>query len=162
MLIATELPPEPPTAPVADAPVADAPFAPDAGGVTRARGEALRYLMASVAALALDALLLWVGVKDFAMAPWLAGAFAYGAGLVLVYFLSIHWVFKERSVRDPRGEFALFAALGLVGLVLNSATLSVATALGLALPLAKGLSAGIGFTTNFISRKVLLFSGSGS
>ena len=101
-------------------------------------------------------------VKDFAMAPWLAGALSYGAGLALIYALSIHWVFKERTVSDPRGEFVLFAALGLVGLVLNSATLSVATALGLALPLAKGLSAGIGFTANFISRKVLLFSGSKS
>jgi putative flippase GtrA len=154
MLIATELRAEPSTVLVDDNPVAtDAPTA------TRTRGEALRYLAASVAALALDALLLWVGVKDFAMAPWLAGAISYFAGLVLVYWLSIHWVFKERTVRDPRGEFLLFAALGVVGLVLNSATLSVATTLGLALPLAKGLSAGIGFVANFVSRKVLLFSG---
>ena len=161
MLNATELHPEPPTALVVAAPVTtDAEVA--TGTATRTRGEALRYLLASIAALALDVLLLWVGVKDFALAPWLAGALAYGAGLVLVYVLSIHWVFRQRSVRDPRGEFVLFAALGLVGLVLNSATLSAATALGLALPLAKGLSAGIGFTANFVSRKVLLFSGSGS
>ena len=45
-----------------------------------------------------------------------------------------------------------------IGLVLNSATLYVATGLGLALPLAKVLSAALGFVTNFVSRKLLLFS----
>lgn len=121
-------------------------------------GEALRYLAASVLALGLDAGLLWFGTRGFGLASWLAGALAYGAGLVLVYVLSIRWVFSKRAVRDARGEFLLFAVLGLIGLVLNSLMLFVATGLGLTLPLAKALSAGIGFVANFVSRKVLLFS----
>lgn len=121
-------------------------------------GEALRYLAASALALALDAAMLWIGTHEFGLAPWLAGAIAYGGGLVLVYVLSVRWVFAHRAVRDARGEFVLFAALGLIGLVLNSATLYVATGLGLALPLAKALSAALGFVTNFVSRKLLLFS----
>jgi len=123
-----------------------------------AGGEALRYLIASVLALGLDAGLLWVGTHELGMPPWLAGAFAYAAGLVLVYTLSVRWVFAHRVIRDARGEFVVFAVLGLIGLLLNSATLYVATGLGLALPLAKGLSAAIGFVTNFVSRKFLLFS----
>lgn len=122
-------------------------------------GEAIRYFVVSLAALALDAGLLWIGTGFTAVPVWLSGAIAYGAGLVLVYVLSIRWVFKERRLHDPRGEFLVFAVLGLVGLVLNSTTLAVATGLGIALPLAKVLSAGIGFTANFVSRKVLLFSG---
>lgn len=123
-----------------------------------AGGEALRYLGASVLALGLDAGLLWIGTREFGLAAWLAGAFAYAAGLVLIYALSVRWVFAHRVIRDARGEFLVFAVLGLIGLLLNSATLFVATGLGLSLPLAKGLSAGIGFVTNFVSRKLLLFS----
>jgi putative flippase GtrA len=121
-------------------------------------GEAFRYLAASVAALALDAGLLAVGVRALALEPWTAGAVSYAAGLVFIYVVSIRWVFAERAVRDSKSEFAVFALLGIVGLLLNSATLYVATTAGLALPVAKALSAGIGFVANFVSRKALLFS----
>jgi putative flippase GtrA len=121
-------------------------------------GEAIRYLMASVAALALDAGLLWIGVSALTLPAWLAGAFSYGAGLVFIYLLSIRWVFAERAVGDRKSEFLAFAVLGIVGLFLNSITLFVATSFGVALPFAKVLSAGIGFIANFASRKVLLFS----
>ena len=121
-------------------------------------GEAIRYLVASLAALSLDATLLWAGVEHLRLPAWIAGTFGYGCGLVLVYGLSIRWVFARRALRSARAEFVLFAALGLVGLLLNAVTLFVATGVGLALPVAKGLSAAIGFVANFITRKVLLFS----
>ncbi len=120
--------------------------------------EVVRYLAASVAALSLDAALLWAGVERVGLPVWLAGSVAYLAGLVLIYVLSVRWVFARRAFRDARDEFVLFAALGLLGLMLNALTLFVGTALGLALPLAKAASAGIGFTANFVTRKVLLFS----
>jgi putative flippase GtrA len=123
------------------------------------RREAIRYLFASVAALTCDAAILAISVNWFGLLPWVGGAIAYLAGLVLVYLLSIGWVFDRRAIDNPVGEFAIFAALGLVGLILNSATLYIGTAAGLSLPIAKGLSAMIGFTTNFVSRKAILFSG---
>ena len=121
-------------------------------------GEAARYLIASMAALALDAGLLFVGVRFLAIAPWLAGTVAYGAGLIFIYGLATRWVFANRVVREPSQEFLVFALLGVVGLVLNSLTLFVATTIGLALPFAKVLSAGLGFVANFITRKVFLFA----
>lgn len=120
--------------------------------------EVVRYFLASVAALTLDASLLWFGVTRLALPAWFAGAIAYAAGLVLIYVLSVRWVFARRTVTDSRNEFMIFAALGLVGMALNSATLYVATSAGLALPLAKGISAAIGFVSNFISRKAILFT----
>lgn len=126
------------------------------------KGEALRYLIASLAALAVDTGLLWIAVNVFALPVWIAGAIAYLAGLILIYVLSIHWVFVRRSFLNTRGEFAVFAALGLLGLFLNSLVLFAATGLGLALPLAKVLSASAGFVTNFVSRKALLFTGQAS
>lgn len=133
--------------------------APPAVASLTTQAEAARYLAASVAALSLDAAVLWVVVEAFAVPVWLAGAIAYAAGLVLIYVLSIRWVFRRRTLHNARREFIVFALLGIIGLVLNSATLSVATALGLALPLAKALSAGIGFVSNFVSRKIFLFAG---
>ncbi len=124
--------------------------------------EAGRYFLASVAALNLDATLLWIGVTKLGLPAWVAGAIAYAAGLALIYGLSVQWVFAQRAVSDARSEFIIFAALGTVGLALNSGTLYVATAAGIALPLAKGISAAIGFVANFISRKAILFSARGS
>lgn len=120
--------------------------------------EALRYFLASVAALAFDASLLWVGVTKFGLPPWFVGAITYAAGLVLIYALSVRWVFARRVVSNPRSEFMIFAALGLFGMTLNSGTLYVATAAGLALPVAKGISAALGFVANFVSRRAILFS----
>ena len=121
-------------------------------------GEAVRYFAASLVALAVDAGLLAVGVRAFGAMPWAAGAVSYAVGLVIVYLLSTRWVFRSRAVSDARGEFIAFALLGVVGLLLNSVTLYAATACGLSLTLAKGLSAGVGFVANFVTRKVLLFS----
>lgn len=131
------------------------PFA-IAGGSRAA--EALRYALASAAALALDASLLWVGVTRFGLPPWFAGAITYAAGLVVIYLLSVRWVFARRVVPDARSEFVIFAVLGLFGMALNSGTLYAATAAGLALPIAKGISAAIGFAANFVSRRAILFS----
>jgi putative flippase GtrA len=134
------------------------PTAPVGVGRHLVAGEAARYFAASLAALLIDAGLLFIGVQGFGLPVWLAGALAYGAGLVLIYQLSIRWVFADRALHDGRSEFVVFAILGIFGLVLNSATLFVATSLGLALPFAKIVSAAIGFVANFASRKCLLFS----
>lgn len=142
-----------------DPTVADANLAPPSIEPSTRAGlaEAARYLVASIAALALDASLLLV-LAQGGLAPWLAGAIAYLAGLVLIYRLSTRWVFTHREVADHRREFVVFAALGAFGLLFNSVTLHVATSLGATLPIAKGCAAAIGFTTNFASRKLVLFT----
>jgi putative flippase GtrA len=120
--------------------------------------EPVRYLVASLAALLLDAGLLWAGVEKFGAPVWLAGAIGYLGGLILIYGLSVRWVFARRAVREPLREFAVFAALGLVGLVANSITLEAMTMLAFPLYGAKIVSAGVGFSLNFALRKLLLFS----
>ncbi len=124
----------------------------------RSLAEGARYLAASIAALALDAALLAFAATVLAWPAWLAGALGYFAGLVLIYLLSTRWVFAHRSVRDRRAEFVLFASIGLATLVLNSAVLTAAVALGLALPIGKAISAGIGFVANFALRRLCLFT----
>lgn len=119
--------------------------------------EAARYLLASTAALILDFSILWASVNWLHFPPWLAGAIGYSSGLVLIYGLSVNWVFRHRRLRDKKYEFLIFGLLGTVGLILNSLTLSLGIALGATLALAKLASAGIGFLANFLIRRKVLF-----
>ncbi|GEM_PF-1485858 len=55
----------------------------------------------------------------------IAVATGYGVGLVICYLFSIFWVFAHRSISDRRIEFAIFVAVGLVGLVLTELVMEV-------------------------------------
>ena len=121
--------------------------------------EGFRYIAAAALALAVDfgtysGLIRLLGVHYLVAAP-----IGYGLGLLLIYFLSVRWVFRERRLRDARVEFALFAAIGIAGLALNQLViwLGVEKA-GLAYETAKLVSAAVGFCFNFGGRKLALFT----
>jgi len=121
--------------------------------------EGSRYLAASAAALAIDiavylALMRIAGVHYLVAAP--AG---FACGLVTIYFLSARWAFAVRRYADRRLEFAVFAAIGLAGLLLNQAVIHAGvTDLALSPEAAKLLSALVVFGFNFSARKFMLFS----
>jgi putative flippase GtrA len=119
----------------------------------------MRYLAVSALALAVDfgtyvALIKLAGVHYLAAAP-----IAFVLGLAVSYSLSIAWVFRKRRLADARMEFAIFAVLGIAGVMLNQLIIygSVEWA-GLSYELAKMASAGAVFSFNFVSRKLLLFT----
>ena len=143
------------TAPAAAARAA----APAAGRLAQLVRETWRYFLVSLAALALDYGLL-VGLTALGHLNYLiSAAVGFSAGLALNYWLSIAFVFRERAFADRRWEFALFAAVGLAGLVLNEGLMKlfVETA-GLGYALAKIPATGVGFVFNFGVRKALLFT----
>ncbi len=121
--------------------------------------EPARYFAISGIALAVDfggllALTRWGGVP-YHMA---AGA-AFIAGLVVAYLGSVAWVFSERACRNHQVEFAVFAAIGFAGLLINEGVLTICVEwMSITLPAAKLLSAGIVFTSNYFMRKELLFT----
>lgn len=55
-----------------------------------------------------------------------AVAGGYIAGLAVCYLLSIRWVFAHRSVRNRGVEFTVFAAIGVVGLILTEIVFELA------------------------------------
>ncbi len=122
--------------------------------------EFIRYLAASAIALLADVGSLWLLTSVVQVPYLLSGALAFGIGLVIVYVLSVRWVFSERTIRSPLAEFAAFALIGVVGLALNEAILWLLTsALGLFYLVSKSASIIVVFSWNFSARKWLLFRG---
>jgi putative flippase GtrA len=118
-------------------------------------------MAASALALVMDfgsyvALIRLAGVHYLVAAP-----IGFALGLAVIYVLSIRWVFRERRIADRRAEFALFALIGLAGMALNQLIIYTGVRLLAASPeTAKIVSAGMVFCFNFVSRKLLLFTGS--
>ena len=121
--------------------------------------ESARYLIASVIALALD-FALYAGLIRLAGVHYLVAAPAgFMLGLLTIYLLSAHWAFAVRRYDDVRLEFALFAAIGGAGLLLNQAVIYAGVAAAdLSPESAKLVSAALVFGFNFSARKLLLFS----
>lgn len=120
--------------------------------------EFVRYFLASAVALLVDAGLLWLLTSIFAVPYLISGAIAFTAGLVIVYVLSITWVFEARTLRDPVVEFVTFALIGIAGLLLNEIILWFFTSLvGLYYFFSKAISVIFVFSWNFAVRRLLLF-----
>jgi putative flippase GtrA len=121
--------------------------------------EGSRYLLASALALAVDAgtyvaLIRLAGIHYLVSAP-----IGFGIGVILIYHLSTHWVFRDRRLSDARREFAIFVFIGILGLLLNELIIFLGVdRLALSYELAKVASAGIVFGFNFSARKLLLFT----
>lgn len=122
-------------------------------------GEGTRYLLAAGAAFAVD-LALYSALIRFAGVHYLAAAPAgFALGLATVYLLSVRWVFRVRRIADRRTEFALFAAIGLLGLLVNEGVIYAAVEHArLSFEGAKLVSGAVVFGLNFVLRKLLLFT----
>lgn len=81
------------------------------------------------------------------------------AGLVVNYLLCISLIFDFRAIERTSHEFALFAAIGIVGLLLNDALIWLLTELAdYHYLISKLLAAAMVLILNFTLRRRLLFS----
>ena len=121
--------------------------------------ELFGYAIASVVALGVDMGLLKALVS---LAGWhylAAATVSFIVGTVVAYTISVGLAFDSRRVTNRSVEFLYFAALGVVGLGVNAAAISVCVSLvGLALMQAKLVAATCTFFANFSLRRALLFS----
>jgi putative flippase GtrA len=124
----------------------------------RTAGEFARYFACSAIALAADFGLYSLGLVLGLGYP-VAAVFGFTAGLWIAYVLSIRFVFRERTLSNGLGEFTIFAAIGVFGLLLTEALLWLLVSRAGLHPLAaKLVTAGAVFITNFALRKGILFT----
>jgi putative flippase GtrA len=121
--------------------------------------EGVRYFGASALALAIDVaaytgLIYVAGVHYLVAAP-----VGFALGLALIYLISVRWVFAVRRLADRRVEFTVFTLIGLAGMGINELVIYAGVdRFALGPVLAKLVSAGLVFSFNFATRKLLLFT----
>ena len=124
--------------------------------------EFARYFAASALAFLVDLGLYRLGLVVGASYA-VAACVGFVAGLAVAYVLSVRWAFRVRGLKDARAEFAVFALVGVGGLLLTEALLWLQIdVLGLDRVLAKVSAAGGVFLFNFGLRKALLFTRRGA
>jgi putative flippase GtrA len=88
-----------------------------------------------------------------------ANILSVSAGLIVNYLLSVRLVFSERRFADRRAEFAIFVAIGVAGVAINTALVWLfVVPVGLAILIGKIAAAGVSFVFNFAARRLLLFT----
>ena len=121
--------------------------------------EALSYTAASAFALLIDIAILYMLVHFLSWWYLAAAAASFLTGLAVGYSLCVAFVFRFRRLKDPRIEFLSFAAIGGVGLLINTLVMGFAVKfLGMHYLIAKCAAAGFTFVWNFLSRRTLLFA----
>lgn len=120
--------------------------------------EALLYAAVSAFSLGVDIATLFILVQYFLSPYLLASTVSYSAGLCVGYVLCITAVFKNRRLKRQPLEFAGFAVVGVIGLVINAAVMSFAVGyMGIHYLSAKFSASFVTFTWNFCARRRLLF-----
>lgn len=118
-----------------------------------------RYFLVGGVAFMSDFALLYLLTEFGRLHYLLSASLAFLAGTAVNYALSVNWVFQHRSVDNRLHEFALFALIGILGLILNAALMWCFTELARLHYLgSKTIAAALILLFNFGARKVLLFS----
>ncbi|WP_124098614.1 GtrA family protein [Ruminococcus sp. Marseille-P6503] len=129
-----------------------------------------RYCFVGGLAFAVDAGSLVVFKEAFEMNTNLAAVISFVLGLSINYLLSTCWIFKNSKLSSRLAEFAAFAVIGVIGLLMNVAIiwffedfLGPKKPLGNLMPQSKYYIAGklvstvIVFVWNFFARKFIIF-----
>jgi putative flippase GtrA len=140
-----------------DRPVVAAADPGEAAGARQALGELARYFVASAIALGVDTGLYALGLR-LHLGYQVAAVLGFVGGLSVAYLISIRWAFRTRRLGNARIEFAVFAVIGVLGLLLTEALLWLQIDVLAVGPLPAKLVAACGvFLFNFGARKCVLF-----
>ncbi|MFC4475113.1 GtrA family protein [Comamonas denitrificans] len=121
--------------------------------------ELARYFLVSLIGLLIDLSLFSVAMRLGGASWFFAAILGFSAGVASVWWLSILFVFKNRSLgQSPAIEFVSFLFIGILGLGVTESVLLVGIeVLKIQPELSKISAAGGTFVFNFALRKLLLF-----
>jgi putative flippase GtrA len=119
----------------------------------------VKYGIAGFVAFIVDVSILYT-LTEYAGINYLVSAvFAFSVGMVIVYLLSVQWVFKKRKFKNRHHEFWIFVLIGIVGLVLNELIIFLFTEyFAFYYLISKVIATVIVYFWNFFNRKYLLFN----
>jgi putative flippase GtrA len=122
-------------------------------------GQMLRYSISGAIAFSVDITLLFI-LTEFTVLNYLISAgISFTIGMLVVYLLSINWVFSKRSLKSRHKEISVFFIIGIIGLGLNEVIIWSFTELGNIHYLkSKLISTAIVYFWNFFNRKYILFN----
>lgn len=118
-----------------------------------------QYVLVGGIAFVVDFSMLY-GLTHYAALHYLVSATAgFLVGLLVSYLLCIGWIFHFRAIESAPNEFAIFAGVGIVGLLLNNGIIFALTEWAqLHYLLSKIIAAALILAFNFSLRRALLFT----
>ncbi len=118
-----------------------------------------RYLFVGGFAFVVDFGLLFL-LTDCASFYYIVSAtISFIAGLGVNYLLSTRWIFRHSRLKNKAAEFAVYALIGVVGLLLNDLLIYVFTEFAdFHYLVSKLLTTALVMLWNFFGRKLILFN----
>lgn len=119
----------------------------------------VRYSISGAIAFSVDIAILFI-LTEYAQINYLVAAIiAFSTGMLIVYLLSISWVFPNRSFNSRQKEFWIFFIIGVIGLGLNEIIIwSFTEFIHFHYMTSKMFSTVIVYFWNFFNRKFILFN----
>lgn len=123
------------------------------------RKQIFRFLIVGGSATIIDFGIMILLTEIFRVHYLLSSGISFGISVIYNYTLSTKWVFLCDAQKNTSWKFTVFAALSIVGLILNLLFMWIFTEnLGLSYIISKIGAAALVMIYNFISRKLLLES----
>lgn len=118
----------------------------------------VRYFFVGGFAFVVDFGLLYILTEYAGLHYLLSATLSFISGLLVNYIISCIWVFSNSKFKNRLVEFLFFAAIGVVGLLLNDALIWLFTdCIGTHYMFSKIVAAAIVYLWNFFARKYLVF-----
>lgn len=118
----------------------------------------VRYFFVGSFAFVVDFGLLYILTEYAGLHYLLSATLSFISGLLVNYIISCIWVFSNSKYKSRLVEFLFFAAIGVVGLLLNDTLIWLFTdCIGTHYMFSKIVAAAIVYLWNFFARKYLVF-----
>ena len=118
----------------------------------------VRYFFVGGFAFVVDFGLLYILTEYAGLHYLLSATLSFISGLLVNYIISCIWVFSNSKFKNRLVEFLFFAAIGVVGLLLNDALIWLFTdCIGTHYMFSKIVAAAMVYLWNFFARKYLVF-----
>ena len=117
-----------------------------------------RYAFVGGFAFIVDFILLYILTEFAHLHSIISATIAFVAGLVVNYFISTQWIFRQSKLSNIVWEFIIYTIIGIIGLILNDLLLFIFTDyLHIHYMISKIITAVLVMGWNFVGRRTILF-----